>query len=72
MVNLPSCVDDPRQKSEEHNISMRKVFSRAAEQRSTKKNKHRAAEDGKRLFVDGTRKMVITIVRGPSTKKTTW
>ncbi len=36
MVNLPSCVDDPRQKSEEHKISMRKVFSRAAEQQSTK------------------------------------
>ena len=34
-----------------------------------KNRKHRAAEDGKRLFVDGTREMVITIVRGPSTKK---
>ena len=45
MVNL-------RQKDEEQKISnyMRKVFSRATEH---KNRKHRAAEDGKRLFVDG-------------------
>ena len=29
-----------------------------------------SGEDSKRLFVDGSRKIVITIVRGRSTKKT--
>jgi hypothetical protein len=65
IVNLLSCVDGPRKNKTKIKISMRKknrvLWCTITEQSS--------GEDSKRLFVDGSRKIVITIVRGRSTKK---